>query len=177
MEQNPYTAPSTASPILETEAGTIRKAHIQHEASVKSVGYLYYLGGLFLMFAAIPGLIVSSGEGVPTNIVGSLFMILFAILQFWVGRSIHKLKSWSRIPTGILSGIGLLAFPVGTLINAYILYLIFGKKGLMIFSSGYQEIVAETPDIKYKTSKAVWIVLLVVVLLIAGIITWAAVLS
>ena len=61
--------------------------------------------------------------------------------------------------------------------NPYILYLIFGKKGQMIFSPGYQEIVAETPDIKYKTSKVVWIVLLLLILLVAGIITWAAVLG
>lgn len=71
----------------------------------------------------------------------------------------RKLKSWARIPTAILSGIGLLGFPVGTLINGYILYLVFSRKGVTVFSDDYKRVIAETPHIKYRTSIVVWIIL------------------
>jgi ABC-type multidrug transport system permease subunit len=51
----------------------------------------------------------------------------------------------------------MLGFPIGTLINAYILYLFLSKKGRTVFSPGYQEVIAATPDVKYKTSIVVWI--------------------
>ena len=45
---NPYAAP--AAPVADVganaEAEAIRRAHISHEASVKAVGLLYYLGGV-----------------------------------------------------------------------------------------------------------------------------------
>ena len=77
------------------------------------------------------------------------------------------MKKWARIPTGILSGIGLLAFPIGTLINAYVLYLIFSAKGKMVFSDEYRAVIEQTPHIKYRTSIIVWIVLGLLLLLIA----------
>lgn len=66
--------------------------------------------------------------------------------------------------------IGLSSIPVGTLINGYILFLIFGKKGKLVFSERYQEIIAATPHIKHRTSKAVWIVLgIVLAVIVLGI--------
>jgi hypothetical protein len=78
------------------------------------------------------------------------------------------LRKWARIPTGILSGLGLLGFPLGTLINGYILYLIFSQKGKTVFSEEYQAVIEQTPHIKYRTSILVWI-LLGLVLLVIGI--------
>ena len=52
---NPYAAPS--APVEDVsanaEAEAIRKAHINHEASVKAVGILYYLGGIGVTIAAL----------------------------------------------------------------------------------------------------------------------------
>ena len=101
-------------------------------------------------------------------------LLIVGILQFVVGFEIRKLKSWARIAAGIMSGIGLLGFPVGTVINAYILFLLFGKKGQMVFSTDYKEIMAATPHIKYKTSKWVWIILIFVVLFIGGMAIFAS---
>ncbi|RYD30494.1 MAG: hypothetical protein EOP87_16580 [Verrucomicrobiaceae bacterium] len=57
---------------------------------------------------------------------------------------------------------------MGTLINAYILFLTFGKKGRMIFSDRYKEIIQVTPHVKCKTPASVWIILGIFVAIIVG---------
>ena len=152
----------------DPEYERIRKEHINHEASVKSVGLLYFLGGGFL---AVAGVCYLFALGISNRAefgaaIGVLF-IAVAGVQIWTGIGLRRLKSWARIPAGVLSGLGLLAVPIGTLINGYILYLLFCKKGTMVFSEGYQRVIAETPHIKYRTSIVVWVLLGLLILLIA----------
>lgn len=92
--------------------------------------------------------------------------MMLSMLQFCVGTGIRQLKKWVKLPVGILSGIGLFGFPIGTLINAYILYLVFGKKGAVVFSKEYQHIIAATPQIKYRTSIVDWIFVGILVFMI-----------
>lgn len=173
MSDNPYATPQNLE-IPESkvsDAETIRRAHLKTEASIKSIGILYWLSAI--------GILIASAVSFTTAFSGAEFRFLqlaiaialcaLGIFQFIVGFEIRRLKAWARIATGVLSGIGLLGFPVGTLINAYILYLIFGKKGSMVFSDSYKEIIAATPHVKYKTSKVVWILLILVILIILGI--------
>ena len=93
-----------------------------------------------------------------------------AALQIWAGIGLRRLSPWARIPSGILSGFGLLGFPIGTLINGYILYLLFSKKGTTVFSEEYKRAIAQTPHIKYRTSLVVWILLGLLLLLIGGLV-------
>jgi hypothetical protein len=172
MSENPYEAPQTfdAPPDLDTDAEVVRKEHIKTEASLKSVGILYFLGGVFLLFVGIIGLSTPpTDEGVTglAEQVTSVIFLILGVFQFMVGAAVRKLKPWSRTGVGIISGIGLLGFPIGTLINAYILFLAFGKKGKVVFSPEYQEVIAATPHIKYKTPRVVWIILGVLVLIVA----------
>ena len=147
--------------ITETSAEQIRREHIKHEASVKSVGFLYFLAAAFLILIGGLG-VVSPGSG---GVLAVVFVVIGAV-QIWVGVGLRKLKPWARTPTGILSGLGLILFPIGTLINAYVLYLVFSNKGRMVFSEEYQQVIEQTPHIKYKTSVLVWIVLIVLVALL-----------
>lgn len=66
----------------------------------------------------------------------------------------------------MIAGISLIGFPVGTLIGAYILYLLLGANGKVVFSPEYQAVIAQTPQIRYRTSKVVWILLGLVLLII-----------
>ena len=164
---NPYAAPTARVEDIpaNAEAEAIRKAHISTEASVKAVGLLYYLGTIGLGIGAIGSLIgardgVSLGIGVGMLAIGALFG--------FVGYGIRGLKNWARITGIVLAALGLLNFPVGTLINAYILYLFLSKKGRMVFSPEYQDIIAATPEVKYRTSILVWIFLGILVLLFAA---------
>ena len=106
--------------------------------------------------------------------VGVLFITL-GVLQFVIGRWLQKLNPKARTPATVLSAIGLLGFPIGTLVNAYILYLLRSQKGEMVLSEYYQGVVAATPHIKYKTPVLVWICgILLVLLLVFGVIAAAA---
>ncbi len=152
-----------------TASEAIRQEHIKHEASVKSVGFLYLLGAVLLVLFGI-GMIaagVASTRDMGISAGVGLFLFFIGALQGWTGLGLRKLRPWARIPTGIFSGLGLLGFPLGTLINGYILYLVFSKKGSMVFSPEYQRVIAETPHIKYRTSIVVWILLGLLLLIIA----------
>ena len=167
---NPYAAP--AAPVDDVpanpEAEAIRRAHINHEASIKAVGILYYLGGVLLTVGGLVSLLEASRE--PSGAAIALFVTAVGVGQLFAGWGVRALRPWGRIAGCVLSAIGLLAFPIGTLINAYILYLLLAKKGRTIFGPEYQDIVAATPDVKYRTSVVVWIFLA----LIAGLILFAA---
>jgi hypothetical protein len=68
------------------------------------------------------------------------------------------LKPWVRIPAIILAALGLLGFPVGTIINGYVLYLLLCARGRYILTPEYEEIRKATPHVHYRTSVVVWIV-------------------
>jgi len=144
----------------------IRNENIRHEASIRSVGTLYYLGALILIGLAVSGLLTEDDRTWMLKIFTAAFLIGFAVLQVFVGTGLLKLRHWAIVPAAILSAFGLLGFPLGTVINAYILYLIFSKKGRVVFSPGYRTIIAQTPEIKFRTSGVIWmlLVLLAVVL-------------
>lgn len=173
MTENPYEAPQAFDPLPQqtSDAESIRNEHIKTEASIKSIGILYYLGSIIIFIVAIGTVL---GENQRTNpwinygIAGLLFGL--GILQFFTATAVRKFKPWSRIAVGILSGIGLLKLPVGPLISAYILFTVFGKKGQMVFSEPYKEVIAATPHIKYKTSKLLLIVLAIIVVLLVAIV-------
>jgi hypothetical protein len=159
---NPYAAPAARVDDIPAnpEAEAIRRAHISHEASIKAVGILYYLGGA--------GLILSGGAALvgARSAENAVLMVVFLALgvgYLFSGWGVRALRAWGRIVGIVLSVIGLLGFPVGTLINAYILYLYLSKKGRTIFAPEYQDVIAATPHVKYKTSIIVWIFLALVI--------------
>ncbi len=132
---------ASGEPIVSPAAEEMRRKYIKHEASVKSIGILYYLGGIALVVAGISIAIAAiAGVRRDTAAVSAILGVGLAILgigQFSVGAGLRRLRSWARIPVGILSGIGLLGFPMGTIINGYILYLVFSEKGTTVFSPEY----------------------------------------
>ena len=158
---NPYAAPTARVDDAGTnsEAEAIRKAHLGHEASIKAVGVLYYLGGALMTIA---GLVGAVGAPKADGVALLLFIGAFGVAQLAVGYGVRSLRPWGRVVAIILSVIGLIGFPIGTLISAYILYLFLSKKGRTIFSPEYQDVIAATPHVKYKTSIIVWIFLALV---------------
>jgi hypothetical protein len=156
----------------DLNAEEIRKLHLSHEASIKSVGTLYLLGGTFMALGAVgllfTVLLDSSSRGAPKAISLTQFIIFLplAVLMFWLSSGLKNLNPRARTVAGILAGIGLIGFPFGTLINGYILYLLFSAKGKMVFSDEYKSVIEATPHIKYRTSLLVWIFLGIILLLI-----------
>lgn len=164
-----------ASPFGDADA--VRNEHLKHEASIQSVGSLYYIGGavvVFVSFALLIAGLAADRNGPESSIgmlLGGAFMGFLGAIQLWTAHGLRRLKPSARVPATLLSCLGLLGFPVGTLINGYILYLLHSKKGRTVMSAEYAQVIAQTPHIKYKTSLIVWIFLgLVVALVVFGLI-------
>jgi hypothetical protein len=171
-----------------TQAELIRKSHLSHEANIQSFGCLYTLGGimqlLFGAFYTVAGIVVAltgsqvleSGEefetgspltaGLITVALGVFFLALGTV-QLLGGRAMQTLNSKHKMLAIIISAIGLLGFPCGTILSAYLLYLLLSPKGEMVFSEGYKDIVRATPHIKYRTSIIVWILLFLLIGILA----------
>lgn len=176
---NPYAAPEsviTPIPVHHTASEQIRQEHLPHEASVKSIGTLYYLGAIILSLAFLSYAVTTSqilrtgtlGGYELALLIGSGLLILgLIVLQWKLAGGLRKLRPWVRIPIIIFSVIGLIGFPLGTIISGYILYLMLAAKSKMIFSPEYQQIIAETPHIRYKSS--ILKTVLVVILLVAAL--------
>jgi hypothetical protein len=173
VADNPYAPPrahvaDVSGAVAEFEA--IRLDNIKHEASVRSIGTLYYIGGGFVVIAAVlilTGVPFGGGEALPAVAVAAMYLVL-GPLAIVVGRGLRQLKRWARTTSIVLAVIGLLGFPVGTLVNGYILYLLLSAKGKRLFEPDYAEIVAATPHIKHRTSIVIWILLGIIVLLVAA---------
>lgn len=180
MEINPYAPPQAdlSNPQLSPgEDVSIRQAHIKTEATVKSVGTLYYLGCFVLIVSGVATLLtnppVAPDAGIGGNVILSAVLIVIGLLQGVLAYGLRRLRSWSRWPTVVLSFIGLLAFPMGTLISALILSNTLGAKARMVFSADYQRIIAATPQVKYKSKileVLLWVILIMV--LIGGLAAW-----
>jgi hypothetical protein len=180
---NPFASPLTESRSLgdhaSTEAESVRRQYLSHEASCKSFGFLFLLGGVLtaIYFVVMVIVVIVSLIGpvplgpaevgivfVSTLVLGAVSTALLSI-----GRGVRRLDSGYRVPAIVLCCLGLLGFPIGTLIHGYGLYLFVSEKGQFVFSDAYRDIRRQTPHIKYKTSIVVWIFvgLLVLVLMLA----------
>ncbi|TWU49771.1 hypothetical protein [Rubripirellula reticaptiva] len=164
--RNPY-APTSHVSLDEVDLSDVeqyRRKYLSHEASIKSMGFIYLLGALFttpvgLLAMAGSFSIRNDPEGmIVMAIVGSIYTGI-GLLHGFVGYGFRKLKSWARIAGMVTSTMGLIIIPIGTMISAYVLYLLISKKGKVVFSDEYRSVIDQTPHIKYKTSIVVWILL------------------
>lgn len=176
MSENLYEAPKSDVVVENpnSDAVRIREEHISTESSLKAMGILYYLGGIVTLTFGI-GMFVNGGVSWMSTVEFKIFavVLLLGLLSLWGGWGLRRLKPSVRVAVGVVSGFGLLSFPVGTIINGYFLWLTFGRKGRFVFSEEYSEIRRQTPEVKMKTSKVAWILLGVLVLILVGIIGFA----
>lgn len=159
-EINPYRPP--AADVLrrpaEDDAERTRRELLKHETSVRSIGALYYISfGVLLLGTLGLTAVIATGETEPFLIGLTVFYGLLAALSYYLARGLRRLDPKVRGPVSLLSGIGLLAFPLGTLVNGYILYLLHSAKGKRVMTDSYREIVRRTPYIKYRTP--VWLII------------------
>lgn len=157
-------------------AETLRRAHLHHEASVKSIGFLYYLCAFFLAIATATALLalVDGYHGPRVAMAAVLFALTF--VYAWLGRGLRRLDPRVRVGTTILAALSLLSIPIGTLIGAYILYLLHSAKGKMVFSEDYRQVIAATPEIRYRTSKVVLAIVILGVVLVSLVVLFGLVL-
>ncbi len=184
---NPH-APTSSVHSLAAHSGGgptdgIRHEYLKHEASIRGVGLLYYCGAGATMLAAaagIVGVVRMAGQAAPGAaeagfVIGMCVAYLsFGTLYAFIGYGLRSLQNWARVTAGLFAVLGLIGFPVGTIISVYILMLMFSEKGAYVCSDGYRRAVAATPHIKYRTPLWIWIALVFLALLIiAGVIITA----
>ena len=187
---NPYAAPMGAPSVASTTGGSsaesLRNQHIQQEASIKSIGSLYMIGGtLGTVFGAIGmvGAIIGLAQGgeEAVLILGMVVLYLsFGAGFLLMGMGLRKLNGAARIAAIVMSCLGLLGFPFGTLIHGYFLYLLLNEKAGVIFSERYREAVRQTPHIKPQMSfilKVLLAILIVLVVFILGIVVLGLILG
>jgi steroid 5-alpha reductase family enzyme len=149
------------------------------------IGSLFYVAtGVFIIAGGLPAQPANQNAPVPnTNpaaaglvvaLLGLVFLAI-SIVQLLGGRAMQTLNPRGKVLALIISAIGLLGFPCGTLISAYLLYLLLSAKGEMVFSDRYKEIIQATPHIKYKTSIILWIFLFLLIAVILMVIIAAVV--
>jgi hypothetical protein len=165
-QANPYLAPKANVDDgggASAEVESIRREHLSHEASIKSIGLLHYLSSVFLMLGAVAAIVGQVSGTANAAALGVLMLfVALGVGLFLVARGLRQLRPWVRVPATILSLLGLAAAPLGTLISIYALWLIHSRKGRLILSPEYGEILEATPHIKYRTPVWVWVVLALV---------------
>ena len=155
---NPYSPPSSdlgsgyAGTLAPADAIALRESLIKHEASIRAFGTLHLLSSSMFFVKAIAGLLLvvdpeERAAGIALLVMGPVGGLILLKL----GMGMRRFDPGVKWLVGVMSGIGLLNPPVGTLINAYILYLVFGEKGKTVFSEEYRRVIEQTPEIKYQT--------------------------
>jgi len=168
---NPYAAPNANlvdAPMSEAER--LRRQHLNHEVSIKALGTLCCLAaaGISIVALIMANAVLSASTERLAALVGQLVIVAGATLALGVlGFGLRTLRPWARVPTIVLSAIGLLGFPLGTLLNAYVLYLLICRKGRFVLSARYAEVRRLTRHVKYRSAFA-WIALVLLVVLIAA---------
>jgi hypothetical protein len=178
---SPYAPPRALvvdhAPVSDDEVVQLREAHIRHETRLKAVGSLYYVGGALVVLsglAMIPAYFDAGADFGPMIGVFTLFYVGAGALSLTLGYGFRRLMPWVRIPGALLSGIGLLAIPIGTIVNAWILYLMFCEKGRTVLASDYAAIIAATPEVRYQRTIGDWIAVIVIGALLLGVIVMIA---
>ena len=142
---NPYAPGVVQKKEILSEVEQRRQKYLNHEASVKSIGILFIIGGLFgiaggsSLYSTMSILPSLRDSLIPMFACGIAIVIAVGLLA--VGFGLRKLKGWSRIPAAVFAGIGLLSFPMGTVINSYVLYLLLSQKGITVHSLEYREVI------------------------------------
>ena len=181
--ENPYAAPATEVTLAEqdlsslSDAKQIRNAFFKHERAVKSISVLYIFGCFFvaIYLIALMFLAYSDPQARPYALIGMVVLLLLIWFFAWIARGLRRLDPRIRIPVTLLSVIGLLGVPLGTILSAYILYLIYCEKGKYVFSPEYAAIVVRTPHIRPRISIIVWILLVLLgVLILMGFVGMVA---
>ena len=112
--------------------------------------------GLIFFVLAIIG--IASGASLPEGapappslmllIPSFIFVGALYVFSISVGIGMRNLTHYGRISSTILAGIGLLAIGPGTLLSAWILYLLWAGPSNLIFSDEYRKVVKQTPHIQ-----------------------------
>lgn len=130
-QANPYAAPSAAAFTAAPEHGVLRemptkqvKRLFSYSSTIRAMSVLWAIGVVIELIAA--GVLASQGQ-----YLFAAFYVVVAGIQTPASIGCFTRKTWGRTWGIVLSCIGLIGFPIGTLIS--ILVLIALTKGAALF--------------------------------------------
>ena len=130
----------------------LREENLRHETAITLVGMLYYVAAGMLIAAAITSLAMTKGTAAAVRFA-SMLGLLAAGFGF-SGYLLRRLDMRARYAASMMAVLGMLAVPIGTILNGYVLWLVHSKKGRVVISPEYREVVAKTPQIKCRATNA-----------------------
>lgn len=165
LELNPY-APPEANLAHETEAERIRKAHLATETNIRTsggvylfVGFLVGIAGLIRMVTLQPETLMDWGIAFLQFFLG----VAFALTGYWL----RQFSASTRVSATLLSILSLALIPLGTIVGIYTLYNIHSKRGKLIFTPEYQDILDATPHISRLSSFSCLRIIIIVAIFFA----------
>ena len=176
-EINPYAAPKAETLTQTTAEEAERRAHISTESSIKTLGCLYLIGAFICLVSLgvfVVSLFTSDVNAQPTEYIltmGGRLLLLGA-----VGYGLRRLRFWAAVLASLVSGFFIiLAVPmmpqsvIGIVIHVAIIATVLGQKGRRVMRPDYQQIIASTPEVKQRTSKWVWVLLVILLIVLAAV--------
>lgn len=166
-EHNPFAAPETLFDDDQQanwpDAEGIRRQHIQHEANVKSIATVYlFTGGICTVTCLV--IVIHSRPAQHSSYLWFGLFATLSIVQFIISYGVSSLRRSARRPAIVLSAIITIAFPIGTMLGPYFIYLLTHSKSETVFSGNYQSVIARTKHVRQKTPLLAWILLTAVLL-------------
>ena len=170
-------------PAFAPDLTKIREDHIAHENAMKTLGVMHLIGGAALLLSCL-GVVVGGfefaslsgdGDSVVEGVAIFVVLLLLGISSVQLGTKLRKLDPSAWQPARTLSMLGLLAFPIGTMISIANLGYLNSAKGKFVFTGEYARVIEMTPDTKAKTSRLVKVLLALVLsifALFATVVLW-----
>ena len=156
---NPYTPPKAdLDPPVTGTSISARASLMKYEVAIRSEGTVFLFGGLILF--AVGSIVLSFHR---EYWIAGISAVAGAAVAVWVDYGLQRLRSSARAVGMILAGIGLLGFPVLTLVSLHILFVLGNKASRAVFTPEYARIIAATPHINHKQSRTFRILLILVV--------------
>lgn len=148
-----------------SQAEAIRREHLKHEASVRSIGTMYYAGSVLWSLFGVYFLLVAIRGNEFTAWPLAVVSLVFGLASVVVAWGLRGLQRWAASAAAVLSALSLPVFPFGTVIGGFVLVLLRSAKGRRVFARDYASIVAATPHLEPGGSRLVWIVFAVAAVL------------
>ena len=180
--------------MADVESVRIRRRYLEHEATIKLIGWLHILVGLVLLFSTIDvvwSLIDTythaSSDRVPTSgdtkrVLTTVGLVLGAVLLVWNGFALRRLGPKARLVAIAFYAAALVAclynlplFAGLTIVAGYQIYCLCGAKGRTVCTPEYREVIRRTPNLATRGVLLMFGMLGMAALLLtlyAGIILW-----
>jgi hypothetical protein len=176
-ELNPYAAPKAEVLTHVSAEEAERRAHISTESSIKTLGCLYLVGAVLCLGSL--GMFATSYFSVRVTMPPGDELVKIAammVLLGAVGYGLRRLQFWAAVLATLVSGFFIiLAVPmmpqsvVGIVIHVAIIATVLGQKGRRVMRPDYQQIIASTPEVRQRTSKWVWVLLVILLIVLAAV--------